>query len=226
MDRVHARALGVVMLGGFLLFAHAAAAQAQTVAGTCSGSIAAPGVSLTSTTVTATAGVVTTSTTTTTGRYVLTVDVPAGERASYTIAAWANYPDGYLAFPAQTVAVAAGESTTADFAMETGIAQAMVGTSRNVLANITVYWYGRNGSAGYRSVNVNAGLVSLGVPVAAGDITLWATAFFTTGESLFLGYRSASVLPGSITPVSWQVDEPIIFPIGLIASRPNHPAIR
>lgn len=219
MRRLHARALVLVALGGLVLLGHAEPADAGGGAGTCRGSIEVPGVSLTSATVTATAGVLSASTTTTTGRYALGIDVPAGERASYTIAASAYYPDGYLAFPAQVVTVAAGEVATANFAMTTGIAQAMIGTSRNVLAHVTISWYGGHGSAGYRSMAVNAGLVSIGVPVAAGDVTLWATAFFTTGESEFLGYRSAFVVPGSVTPVSWEVDEPMTLPIGVIASR-------
>lgn len=211
----------MLVLGGVVALARVAAVDAQSGTIVCRGSIEAPGVSLTSTTVTATAGAVSASTTTTTGHYVLDLPVPGGERASYTIAASAYYPDGYLTFPPQTVVVAAGEATTADFVMATGTAQAMVATTGEAIANVTIYWFGENGAAGYRSVNVNAGLASIGVPVAAGDVTLWATVFLKSGESLFLGYRSTSVIAGSVTPVSWSVDDLITPPMGLIASLPT-----
>jgi hypothetical protein len=152
------------------------------------------------------------STSTSTGSYLLTVNVPQGGSADYTVYAYGYHATGYLTFPAQTVTVNDGVTTPLDFVLDPpGTLNATLTVTSGTLSYFYVYWNG-TGTSGYSNVYGTSNVQ----PVFPGSLSVYGYAYFTDGSYVFLDYQYPDVAAGGTADVAWTVSQPVVTP-GTIA---------
>jgi len=146
------------------------------------------------------------STSTSSGSYTLTVNVPQGSSAAYTVSAqsYLNNYSTYFYFPSQNVSVNENATTPADFIVDPGYIEATINVTGGTLSSVGFYTYGTGGSTN------NYGSSSpFTFPVGpASPVTIYGYAYFASGGYAFLDYQYPSVNAGDTIQLTWNVTAP------------------
>ncbi|MBI4379171.1 MAG: hypothetical protein HY578_08760 [Nitrospinae bacterium] len=173
--------------------------------GYISGTISITGETISSTSVSASGSAGSASTSTSSGSYTLTVNVPQGSSAAYSVYASSYFSiGGYLSFPSQSVTVYENATTTANFNINPGYIQATITATSGTVSSFYLYAYGGGGSSS-RSFSGSSGSIPV---VPSSSVTVYGTAYFSDGGYASLSSQTVSVGAGDTIAVSWTVSPP------------------
>lgn len=116
--------------------------------------------------------------------YTLTVNVPSGAAANYSIYAevyLSNYTF-FLRLPAQQTAVTEFQTSTANFDVTPGFIDATVTVTGASFSSVYFYSYGQSGDYAYASYSVPGTDASLTMPVVPGSQTAYGYLYTGTGQ--------------------------------------------
>lgn len=169
------------------------------------GTISITGQTISSSSVYASGSAGSASTSTSSGSYTLTVNVPQGSSADYSVSAYSYFSSGgYLSFPSQSVTVYENATTTANFNINPGLIQATITATSGTVSSFYLYAYG-GGGASNRSFSGSSGSLPV---VPSSSVTVYGTAYFTGGGYASLSSQTVSVGDGGTVAVSWTVSPP------------------
>ena len=173
--------------------------------GYISGTISITGETISSTSVSASGSAGSASTSTSSGSYTLTVNIPQGSSAAYSVYASSYFSSGgYLSFPSQSMTVYENATTTANFNLNPGSIQATITATSGTVSSFYLYAYGGGGSSS-RSFSGSSGSIPV---VPSSSVTVYGTAYFSGGGSASLSSQSVSVGAGGTVATSWTVSPP------------------
>ncbi|MEK6589648.1 MAG: hypothetical protein AABZ11_03130 [Nitrospinota bacterium] len=173
--------------------------------GYISGTISITGQTISSSSVSASGSAGSASTSTSSGSYSLTVHVPQGSSAAYSVYASSSFSSGgYLNFPSQSVTVYENTTTTANFNLNPGYIQATITATSGTVSSFYLYANGGGGSSN-RSFSGSSGSLPV---VPSSSVTVYGYAYFTDGGYASLSSQSVSVGAGDTIAVSWTVSPP------------------